>query len=390
MGCIGVGDRVWEHINEIVLNLGTLLFFISIHSIAPYISRYAVSLGASEQEVALLGPALSIMAVTVRPLSGVLIDRGKLFFLIVAGIASAIIAQIVYGFSSDVRVLYMGRAIQGIGVALFIPASIYTATIIGRRAASALAWRSTMIGLSMAIGPAVGGIIISLYSYRALFNLALILLTVSAILNIEALRKLSYTSGGEKGYIKDLYNVCFIIASIAILCYSLMYNSFTLFLPAYHKVLGVEVAMTATIFTVISIFNFISRILLSVLINKIRFYIIATIGYGLAVLGVTLVTVDPLSPYILLYATITGIGGGLLIPSLQVIAILGVVKRSRGMASGIYTTMFDIGNIIGPPTTISLGATYIEALKLSLILSCIGLATLLGYAVLSRYSVSQC
>lgn len=378
-----------EHTSEIIFNVATLCFFISLHSISPYISRYAVFLGAVEQEVALLGPALSATAISFRPLSGFLIDRGRLKLLIIAGVFLTIMAQIIYGLSNSIRIVYIGRIIHGLGVALFIPASIYTATVAGRGVAGALAWRSTMIGLAATLGPAIGGMVIGLYGYQTLFIFTSILLTVSALLSLIALKNLRYARENRRGYLGDLCRVEFAVASTAILCYSLMYNSFTLFLPAYHKIAGVDITLTTLIFTIISLFNLISRIIISLLINRIRFQVVATIGYGMALFGVLLIAVDPTSPQVLMYAIATGIGGGLLIPSLQVIAILSIEGRSRGIASGIYTAMFDIGNIIGPPTAMYLGSTYLEALRASICLTSPGLAILLTHITLTSIHIDK-
>lgn len=352
-------------------------------------SRYAVFLGAVEQEVALLGPALSVTAISFRQLSGFLIDRGRLKLLIVAGVLSTIVAQIIYGLSSSIWIIYIGRIVHGLGVALFIPASIYTATVVRRGAAGALAWRSTMIGLAATLGPAIGGMVIGLYGYQTLFIFTSILLAVSALLSLIALRSLRYARDGRRGYLGDLCRAEFAVASTAILCYSLMYNSFTLFLPAYHKMAGVDITLTTLTFTIISLFNLISRMIISLLINRIRFQVVAAIGYGMALLGVLLIAVDPTSPQVLVYAIATGIGGGLLIPLLQVIAILSIEGRSRGIASGIYTAMFDIGNIIGPPTAMYLGGAYLDALRASIHLSSPGLVVLLTHIVLTSIHINK-
>lgn len=358
------------------------MYFLSLHSIAPYISRYAVHLGASEREVAMLGPALSFVAISLRPLSGSLIDRGLLRPLLVTGVGLAVAAQAFYYISTDIALLYAGRGLQGVGVALFIPASIYTATLTGRNVASSLAWRSTMIGLSMALGPAIGGLVVSLYGYKHLFIVSLTYLLVSGLLTIVALRRLEVPKRSGGGRLEDLLNADFLVASLAILAYSIMYNSFLLFLPAYHSLLNIDVAVTTMLFTTISVANFASRVVLSVTSGKVRHPATAALGFGLALVGVALVILDSRSSYLMLYAVVAGIGGGLLIPSLQVVALLGMRERSRGLGSGIYTAMFDVGNIIGPPTAIALGGTYLDSLKVSLGISAIGLMALVVYNAL--------
>ncbi|MEM1650297.1 MAG: MFS transporter [Sulfolobales archaeon] len=373
---------------EIALNLGALFYFLSLHSIAPYISRYAVSLGAGEYEVAMLGPTLSLIAITLRPISGSLIDRGLLRQLMILGIGLAIAAQAFYSISSNITLLYVGRGLQGMGVALFIPASVYSATLTSRNAASSLAWRSTMIGFSMSLGPAIGGFIVSTYGYRTLFTTTIVYLLISGLLNSLALRKLKTPERTrDGGQLKDLLSKDFLISSFAIVAYSILYNCFSLFLPAHHSALGVDVAVTTVLFTTISISNFASRIVLSIVMNRVKYSLTAALGFGLALLGITFIILSTTSPYLMIYAVIAGVGGGLLIPSLQVLALLSINARSRGLGSGVYTAMFDIGNVIGPPLAIALGGTYLGSLKISLVVSSLGFAVLVAYNV--SYIVSK-
>ncbi|MCX8184251.1 MAG: MFS transporter [Sulfolobales archaeon] len=375
-----------SEITEIALNLSTLLYFLSLHSIAPYISRYAIHLGASEQEVAFLGPALSVVAISIRPLSGLLIDRGLLRVLLVVGVSLAIAAQTSYWLSTSTIFIYLGRALQGIGVALFIPASIYTATLVRRNIASSLAWRSTMIGLSMVLGPAVGGVLVSLYGYRSLFTAAGLYLLLSGFITVAAVRELKPSTKGENAQLLDILNLDYLVASFSILTYSIVYNCFLLFLPAYHSLLKVDVVVTTSLFTTLSIANFTSRVALSLLSSRLKYPLIALLGSILALSGMSLIVLNPVSPYLPLYAVIAGFGGGLLIPSLQIIALLNVRERSRGLASGTYTAMFDVGNIVGPPLAVAIGRTYLDSLKASIAFSTSGPAILLVYNAILLFS----
>lgn len=229
-----------------------------------------------------------------------------------------------------------------------------------------------MIGFSMSLGPALGGAVISLYGYKSLFVITSLFLTISAVLNVLAVGKIRYSREGERGHLGDLITRSFIVASSSILFYSILYNGLLLFLPAYHKALGVDVTTTSTMFTAMSLSNFASRVILSALSARIRYTVTAVIGYGLALIGIGLVVANPTSQLLVLYSIVAGVGGGILIPSLQIIALLGVRDRGRALASGIYTAMFDIGNIVGPPLTIGIAGTYPEALRTSIVLGSLG------------------
>ncbi len=372
-------------LRELELNAGTLLFFLAAHSVAPYISRYAITLGAGEGEIALLGPTLSLMALILRPLCGYLVDAGFLRPLLLGGIVSAMAAQLVYVISSSVDLLYLGRILQGIGIALFIPASIYTATLVGDEhgTSGALAWRATMIGFSMALGPAVGGVLVGSQGYSSLFIVALTYLSVSLALNALASRDLRphASRGGDRG--RGILRASFLVPLVALLSYSALYNSFSLFLPALHESLGVEVALTSLVFTSYSVANLAARFTFTSISGRVRPLATATIGYGLALLGLYAIALAPASQVTPILATIAGFGAGLLVPSLQVASILSVKPESRGLASGVYTAMFDVGNLVGPPLAITLGVSYLKALAVAAWVGSIGLVALATYSLKS-------
>lgn len=376
---------------ELILNLGALLFFLGIYTTLPFLSRYAILLGATAEEVSLLGPALSIVAIGLRPISGFLLDKGHLRRLIVIGLLCSMTAQVIYSLSPSVKILYMGRILHGIGSALFIPSSIYTAALAGKGSTSALAWRSTMIGLAMVLGPAVGGIIVSSMTYKWLFYTSCAMLLGSLLLHRFAVQEIQASKESKKGSMRDLFVASFIVASMGILCYSAVYNSLTLYLPALHEELGVAVGLTATAFTASSIANLASRLLFPLLCKKVPFRLTALIGFTLVTIGAWNIVVNPVSEYLLLHMLVFGLGAGVIIPSLQIMAVLGVKEKSRGLASGFYTAMFDAGNIIGPPAVMMLGASYIGALKATIIFPAAGSLVLLlfsTYKLLSDHNIS--
>lgn len=372
-------------LRELKLNVGTFLFFLAAHSVAPYISRYAIALGAGEGEVALLGPALSLMALVLRPVSGYLAGAGFLRPLLLCGIASAMAAQVVYLSSSNVAALYLGRVLQGIGVALFIPTSIYTATLVSddREASEALAWRATVIGLSMALGPAVGGVLVGSYGYSSLFTAALAYLSVSLALNALASRGLKPRASRGRDGGRGIMRASFLVPLVALLSYSALYNSFSLLLPALHESLGVEVTLTSLVFTSFSLANLAARLVFTPVSSRVRPLATATLGYALTLLGLYAVTSEPTSRATPVLAAVAGFGAGLLVPSLQIASILSVEPGSRGLASGVYTAMFDVGNLVGPPLAVALGATYSRALEVAVGFGSVGLAALVTYSLRS-------
>lgn len=361
------------HRDEIILNMATLCFFLTIHSVAPYLPQYAVDIGAAETDIALLGPFFALSAILFRPLSGVLADRGWTKVLLAAGATISATAQIIYFISPGIGFLYAGRLVQGTAIALFIPASFQAAAIGSKEVViSAIAWRSTIVGLSLAMGPALGGYIALRFGYRALFVFSTILALLASILSLKidgtrSSHAEKSPDSGENG--PKILNRGFTTALASLLLYSSAYASIALFLPAYHKEAGLGVTTIAIFFTGTALSSLISRIMFTYILRAISVEKTAMLGILLLSAGYILVSIDPLSHNIIYYGIVAGIGSGIAIPSLQVIAITGVPQRKRGIASAIYTLMFDLGNLSGPALAAAIARTYRGMIEVSSYLS---------------------
>lgn len=376
-----------RHVNltEFLFNAGSLFFFLSFYITMPFIPRYAVFLGATSTEVALLGPTLSVAAMSLMPIAGVLMDRGFSRKVIVLGVVCSILSNIMYILSFNVQVLYVGRVLQGIGIGLLVPASIYIATLISVNPASTIAWRSIMVGIAMVLGPILGGALVSSLGYSWLFTAPSILLLLSLLVHHLVLLEVKHKHSTEKAssQLRDLAVSSFIVSSICTFSYGVLYGNIALFLPALHEELEIPVEFTASAFTINSIFTLGFRFLYPKLSKSVPISTIGVIGYAMTAVGALLITVDQAFPAVLASMAILGAGGGLLVPVLQIMAVVTIKERSRGLASGISSATFDAGNVAGPPLTISLYATYTGALKLT------PLFAMLGAVVISLHAFRE-
>ncbi len=379
----GLRKAVSIYRDEIVLNMAALCFFLTIHSVVPYLSQYAVEIGATEAAIALLGPFFAFSAMAVRPLSGILADRGLTKALLAIGAAVSAAAQAIYFVAPIMQFLYLGRFIQGIAVAMFIPASFQAAAIGNREAViSSLAWRNTVVGLSFAVGPALGGYVAQHLGYRALFVLSMVLASLACLLSLlvnSARFSRAAVGGGSSEDGPWILNPGYIAALASLLIYSSVYASMVLFLPAYHKEAGLGASSIAIFFTGMATSNFLSRLIFTGIIRTIGVGGTAVLGIALLSVGYIMVSIDPLSDSIVYYGIVAGLGSGMAMPSLQVIAITGIPQRRRGIASAIYTAMFDLGNLTGPVSVSAIAGTYRDMISLSGFLS---LAALVPVALL--------
>jgi len=350
------------YLGDWALHISTLLYVASLLGVAPYLSRYAVVLGASEREVSLLATSYAITAILLRLVVGPLNDRGYAVPLMVLGGLLNSASLLAYSTAGSLAVLYAGRLLQGVSVALFIPASLYSASVTGARAQRVIVWRSAMWGLGSALGPALMGYVLSRSSWQAMFyTAALASLASAAVSSLYRGGAVDRRAGGVEA---SILTRPFILASITLFTYVIGYQSLSYFLPSLHEVEGLPESETAAFFTVMASANLASRLALSL---KPNFNPAATALAGAlaSVAGYTIVAIEPRGLQALIAAVLAGVGLGTLFPSLQVISLLGVPEARRGLASSIYTAMFDLGALIGPPIVIAISGSYRDSLTTS-------------------------
>ncbi|MEM4035660.1 MAG: MFS transporter [Fervidicoccaceae archaeon] len=365
------------------VNLATILFFVGLQASGPYVAQFAVALGASEAQVALLGPAIAATALGLRLLTGALLDRGLAAHALVAGAALACVSQALLVSANGLGEIYASRALQGLGLALFMPTTMYVAAMSGESAARAIAWRSAAVGFSMALGPAIGGYVVASRGYRAAFAVSLAIVLASLSLCATMLSRLETLSGragadlerrAQHSALSRLLTPRFLVPTTVVLLHSMSFNSMTLFLPALHKLRGIDPHVTGGFFVVFALATLPPRVLMGVSRRRVDERATGILGLTLSLLGALLTAADPLSRRLTAYAAIAGLGMGFVVPSLQSLALLGVEPRVRGLASGVYTAMFDVGSLAGPPLFVAMSRDYSRAIEVSALFYVVPLA----------------
>jgi EmrB/QacA subfamily drug resistance transporter len=106
----------------------------------------------------------------------------------ILGVATFGVASVLCGLAPDIDTLIVFRGIQGIAGALLTPASLalITATFSGEERGAAIGTWTAWTGIGIVIGPLVGGWLISVWSWRAIFfvNVPMALLTLAIALRL--------------------------------------------------------------------------------------------------------------------------------------------------------------------------------------------------------------
>jgi MFS family permease len=326
-----------------------MLFFTIVQLVVPLIPQYAEKISNDPVLIGLAVGSVSVTAILLRPVSGVVSDKWSRSKLMVLGILLASLAYFLLYLSSDITHIVIARLIEGTAVAAFVPSSIASAVDEAPegKLGQTLGWRSMMIGIGLTIGPGVGGILAAILDYRPTFEIASILLLFS--IPLAVFKKSTHQIEANSQSNRCLRERGFIIALCALIIYALAWSGLYTFLSAYLKITGYGPLEIGLFFIIQAASSLALRVLAGKMADK-RPAMMTYVGLLVMTLGLFFVYLTQLPPYLYLAAPVYGVGIGLYVPGSQTLALMKCPSDSRGYLSSVYSMGMDIGALIGPIT----------------------------------------
>ena len=289
---------------------------------------------------------------------GCLGDKGKSFEVMMVGAIFGALAGFFYILSFVMKSLVIfavGRALHGVAAAFFFPSSLSTAITLAPkgRVGETLGWRGTMFSVSQLLGPAVGGFVAEYLGFHSAFILTIILSLIGFFFVLNAYREIKdkmYVKEEEerKRSYKELVNLSFIFAAVSLFLMTFAYSGMYTFLPAYYKLLGFGTSVFGVYASVMGGFSILTRVFGGREADKRGPVPVALVGLLLSSISYGILVIYLLPPEAYLSAAILGMGFGLTVPALQMLALAALPKNIRGVGSSIYTMFFDLGYLSGP------------------------------------------
>jgi len=151
-----------------VLFMTVFIDFLGFSIVLPYMYFQATSLGADGFAYGLLVTSFSIMQLIFVSVFGRLSDRvGRRRILLVSLFGSGV-SFVIFGLANTLWLLFAARIVGGITDSTFSVAQAYVADITtGRDRLKQMGFMGAGIGLGFTVGPALGGILSTLYGYAA-------------------------------------------------------------------------------------------------------------------------------------------------------------------------------------------------------------------------------
>jgi DHA1 family multidrug resistance protein-like MFS transporter len=157
---------IYKHLFVLLACLFVVMigFGITLPVLPFYVERLALEAGASQQSivlhVTLLTGVYSLMQLFFAPLWGRWSDRIGRRPLILIGIAGYVVAQVMFGLSTSLWLLYAARIVGGILSSATLPVSAaYVVDMTTKEERGrGMAWLGTAASLGLVVGPALGGL----------------------------------------------------------------------------------------------------------------------------------------------------------------------------------------------------------------------------------------
>lgn len=338
--------------------------------IGSFLPIFAKDLDPSSELVGLVVSAWFLARVFIEIPSGLLSDRMGRRRLFLLGIGFSVLGSGLCAVSPTIYLLILGRAIWGLGIALFflnntaILFDLFDPAIRGRAV-------STFQGIEFIgslIGGPVGGIIAGVLSYNTVFYLTLGLTSGSLILALmsTSLRNLESAATTPRRALvwRDAVTELtrWPILVICAICFTRMFimnGVMSTVFPLYlHENLGFAVSLVGV--TVGARTGGFTLATLASGYLTDRFGRKRIIVLGLLVETPCLIAYTFLSafPLIIICGFIDALGAGLTWTTLTVFLADVVDPASRGLALGLYRTFMDVGGILGPVVFVVVAAVF--------------------------------
>lgn len=172
-----------EWISLVVIAAGLFLAVTSTTMVSVALPSIQTDLHATASEQEWIVDAYVIVYSSLLVAGGVMGDRHgrKGLFLLGAGIFG--LGALIAGLAPTMPLLLAGRVIQGLGPALLVPGSLTIIRTIftnPKQRDVAIGFWSTASGIALAVGPALGGVLVSAGSWRwvFLFNVPVVLILI--------------------------------------------------------------------------------------------------------------------------------------------------------------------------------------------------------------------
>lgn len=326
--------------------LSGLAFFLFVH-----FPRYLEDLGAGPAEIGRIVGATALAAILIRPAVGRVMDRRGRRPIVIAGSLLHVGALLLYLTVSSIGPwLYVVRIIHGFGEALLFAAvfTIAADLLPEARRTEGLALFGVSGLLPIAVGGVLGDVILRHFPFEAIFVTALGLGVASLVLAFPLPESALPTHEGERiSFVASLTQRDLLPLWWVTLVFSVALTAYFTFLRVYIDETGV--GSVGGFFGAYATTAVVLRLFAGWLPDRLGLKRVLYPALGLFAVGLVLLSTAHSATAIAVAGVFCGAGHGYGFPILFALSFGRARPGSRGMASVIFTGLFDVGVFAGAP-----------------------------------------
>jgi multidrug resistance protein len=347
----------------LVLFTTVFLDFLGFSIVLPYLYFYAQSLGASPFIYGLLVTSFGLMQFVFVPIMGRLSDRfGRRRILLLSLLGSGI-SFFIFGFASVLWLLFAARIVGGITDSTVSVAQAYIADLVSEEK-SRLKYMGMIgagIGLGFTVGPAIGGVLSSLYGYAlpsliasalafSNFALAYFRLPESHKVSSKIVRQretlVDVISPLRKAFANRRLGLLFATNFVGVMAFTFLDVSLA---PWLQKDFAFGSLQVGLIFFYSSVVNVVTQGFLVSKLSK-RFSTITILLAGIVTLTIAYLGLGLLGsfPLLLVAGGVLTLGFGLITPSISNLISVNSGAEEQGANLGVGQSMGFLAQAIAP------------------------------------------
>jgi MFS family permease len=344
-------ERLWSRDFALLL-LSNLIFFTGFHLLLPSMPVYAVRLGGGEMAAGLVGAAISMSALLVRPMSGWVVDVTGRRMILLMGTAFVALSILAHQWIAGVALLVALRFAHGLGfgVATTAGGTLASDLVPRHRLGEGMGFYTMSMSLPMVAAPALGIGLATRGEFTTLFVLAAALTAGSFALAL-LLRPPRFerpASHPGRPSFAAFYEADALFGSVLVTLLTATYGILLALLALHGEQRGI--GSVGLFFTVYAVVLTSTRAWAGRLADGWGYRQVAAVGLLFAALGLVVLAAAGALWSLLAAAVFYGLGFGSAQPSMQAMALERVLPSRRGAATAMYFTAFDVGVVIGSLT----------------------------------------
>ena len=338
--------------NFVLACLITLASFASFYYLLATLPVYITTIGGDEREVGLIMGVFSATTVILRPFIGrAADDRGRRIFILV-GNAILAVASALYAGVTSVALLLGLRVFHGVGWASGgTTMNALVADIAPRsRRGEAMGYFGMFSNLAMAVGPALGFMLMNAFSFPVLFFTAAAIAAIAVVLGF-ALREPARlapppaTAKAGKAPGQGVIERTTLFPAAVLTLVTITYGSIVSFLPLFAAKQGIE--NPGIFFTVYAIVLILARGFTGQLSDRYGRAAVIVPGLVLATAALWLLATATVLPTFLAVAVLYGLAFAAVQPALMALVVDRAAPSRRGAAMGTFSAAMDLGIGLG-------------------------------------------